>query len=318
MSFKDIRGQDTALGILKGYLRSAAVSGAWLFTGPEGVGKSLAAATFAKAVNCLEREDDSCDGCIPCRKIDRAQHPDVHFIEPQDSESIKIESIRRLKEDISLRPYEAEKKAFIINDAHLLTAEASNALLKVLEEPPGASLIILVTSKPALLFRTIVSRCKALRFYALRRDKVQEILSSEHKLDEAAAHFLAYYAEGRLGMALRLKDGDFLSEKNRVIDAFCVRRHGYESGQAPAREELRCQLNILAAWFRDLYLIKTGMPYSQIINLDRKADLLGFMNRYTFIDLDEIFSLISYSLLCIEQNANVKLLLSNLKLNLRH
>lgn len=319
MSFKDIKGQSAAIEMLKGQLRHSLISGAYLFIGPEGVGKYLVARTFAKALNCLKEGDDSCDMCPACLKIDKNWHPDIHFIETQDSEAIKIDSIRNLKKDISLKPYEAKKKVFVINDAHNLTDEASGALLKILEEPPRDSLIILVSSKPALLFKTIVSRCKILRFYPLQRQQFAEILKKDYDSKDASAHFLAYFSEGRIGRALRLKEGDFLGEKNKVIDAFCVLgKPGLEDTSLKNRQDLRIQLNILATWFRDIYLIKIGMPYSQIINLDRKAELLMFMNRYSFTELDQTLNLISDSLFCLEQNVNIKLLLSNLREDIPH
>lgn len=314
MSFKDIKGQDSAIDRLKGYLNSSSYAGAYLFEGEEGVGKYLTAKTFAKALNCQNKEDDACDSCPPCLKIDRQQHPDIHLLEAGDSQAIKIEYIRQLKKDIGLKAYEAKEKVFIINDAHNLTPEAANALLKILEEPPPESSIILVSSKPALLFKTIISRCRIVRFYPFKRQQLEALLKKDYGFDDTLAHFLAYFSEGRMGLALRLKDTRILSEKNRVIDEFSVlRRAAADSPQKQHKQDLRFQLNILARWFRDIYLLKIGMPYSEIINLDRKAELLNLMNRYTLFDLEEIINRISDSLMYLEQNINVKLLVSNLR-----
>jgi DNA polymerase-3 subunit delta' len=318
MSFKDIKGQDKPIEILKNALRSSSIAGAYLFVGQEAIGKQLVALNFAKSINCLSENDLPCDICPACLKIDKRQHPDVHFIAPLDSDAIKIEYIRDLKKDINLRPYEAKKKVFIINDAHNFTAEASNAILKILEEPPADSVIILITSKPALLFKTIVSRCQILKFYPLARARLKEILKKDYRLGDDPAHFLAYFSEGRIGNALRLKDADILREKNRIIDEFTIfnRPNFLEDLSIRDRQNLRSYLNILAAWFRDIYLIKTGMPHAELINLDRKDKLLNFMSRYTWLDLDEILNSISDSLSYLEQNINIRLLLHNLKAEL--
>ncbi len=346
MSFKDIKGQDSAIDRLRSYLNSSSQSGAYLFEGEEGVGKYLTAKTFAKALNCLNKEDDACDSCLPCLKIDKGQHPDIHLIPfgkspgfnpgmngdflkaggspgfktggaplgTGDSDAIKIESIRQLKKDIGLKAYEAKEKVFIINDAHNLTPEAANALLKILEEPPPDSSIILVSSKPALIFKTIISRCRIVRFYPFKRQQLEALLKKDYGFDDTLAHFLAYFSEGRMGFALRLKDTQILSEKNRVIDEFGVlRRAAADNPQKQNKQDLRVQLNILARWFRDIYLLKIGMPHSEIINLDRKTELLSLMNRYTLFDLEEIINRISDSLMYLEQNINVKLLVSNLR-----
>lgn len=198
-----------------------------------------------------------------------------------------------------------------------MTAEAANALLKVLEEPPRDSIIILITSKPALLFKTVVSRCKIIRFYPLKRLQLVEILKKDYSLDDNLAHFLAYFCEGRIGKAIRLKDTDIFREKNTTINAFLLSRNlNLEDISTQNKDSLLSQLNILSTWFRDMYLIKIGMPHAQLINLDRKDELLKYMNRYTLFDIDQILKIISDSALYLEQNVNFKLLISNLKAEL--
>lgn len=314
MSFKDIKGQDRPVEILKNYLKSRQIAGAYLFTGQEGIGKFLAAKNFAKAINCLHENYDACDNCPSCLKIDKSEDPDVHFIPQEGAEIIKIDYIRSLKKYMSLKPYAAKKRVFIINDAHNLNAEASNALLKILEEPPMHNLIILVTSKPGLLFKTIVSRCLAVKFYPLKREGLKEILSQDYSLDNYSAHFLAYFCEGRIGSALRLKDEGFLRNKNHVLDAFFIsNKNNPQTQPSENKEELRRQLNILAAWLRDIYLVKAGSPDLELINLDRKNELFRQAERFSLDELDDMLNRVSNSILYLEQNINTKLLLANLK-----
>ena len=316
MSFKNIKGQDKAITVLKGHMEQSRLGGSYIFVGPEGIGKKLAAVTLAKALNCLEDKTDSCDRCASCRKIDKNQHPDVHIIENPDSE-IKIENIRQLQASIALRPYEGKFKVFIINNAHTLTAEAANALLKILEEPPQKSLIILITDKPNLLFKTVISRCKILKFSSLGLGELKEIIRREYGLDDSTAHFLAYFTEGSLGSTLSLKGTDILREKNRIIDAFTSSRNKiYENLELPDKEEIRRDLNILATWFRDIYLLKIGMPHHELINFDRKEELLRSMSQFSFLDLNDIFDTLSASITYLEQNINARLLLNNLGVKL--
>ncbi len=328
--FQDIKGQDKPIQLLKEYIKHSRLTGSYLFAGEEGIGKKLVAKTLAKALNCESHALDSCDSCVSCLKIEKEEHPDIHIIQGHASpcvnpeqgqmigteapDSIKIEYIRQLQKDINLKPYEGEKKVFIIDNAHSLTPEAGNALLKILEEPPASSLIILISSKPALLFKTIISRCKMMKFYPLERARLEEFLKKDFHLDNNLAHFLAYSCEGRMGRALKLKDTDILREKNRIIDAFTqARSSGSNKLLVENRNNVRDRLNILAGWFRDMYLIKIGIPCGEIINLDRKEELSRLMHRYTFLDLYEIFNSLSSALLYLEQNINVKLLLSNLR-----
>lgn len=312
MSFKNIRGQERTITILKNYIAQSRLRGGYLFSGPEGIGKQLVALNLAKTLNCQEDGIDSCDQCASCQKIDKNQHPDVHVIACADSQ-IQIEYIRQLQSHISLKPYEGRVKVFIINDAHTLTAEASNALLKILEEPPENSLIILITDKLNLLFKTIISRCKILKFAPLMRSEVEEIISRDYGVDKESAHFLAYFSEGSLGCALRLKDMDILREKNRVIDAFGHSlKKTYENLNIQSKPEIRRDLNILASWFRDIYLVKIGLPHQELINFDRRQDLLKIMSSFAFTDLNDIMDTISVSLKYLEQNINTRLLLNNL------
>jgi len=322
MSFSAIRDQDKAKAVLKGCLRQGRAAGGYLFTGPEGVGRLAAAKEFAKALNCEAVNvaaqlceaagSEPCDACLSCKKIDAGIHPDIHLIDSQESE-IKIEDIRQLQKEMSLRPFEGKFKFFIIDNAHNLNAASSNALLKVLEEPSKNSILVLITDKPSKLFGTVVSRCKTVKFFPLKRDGLRRVLIEDHKLDNDQAHFLAYFSEGRAGRALELKGTDMLKKKNAIIDRFnAAQRPNLENFTFKEKEDLRLCLNILAAWFRDIYLAKIGANQSEMINLDRKLELLAAAGRYSFADLTEIFSCVSDSLRYLDQNINTKLLLYNL------
>lgn len=313
MSFSAIKGHDRPIRLLKSYIEQGSMGGGYLFAGPEGIGKKLTAKTLAKAVNCEQGGIDACGECASCVKIEKSQHPDVRLIECADAE-IKIDDIRKLQHEIAFKPYEGRTKVFIIDNAHKLTAEASNALLKVLEEPPKSSLIILISDKPNLFFKTVLSRCKTLKFTALRRQQLKKIFRDDYLLDENTAHFLAFFFEGRLGCGLGLKDADMLRQKNNVIDDFVFSRQlGLKTLPAKERQDIYRYLNILAAWFRDVYLLKAGMPNTEIINCDRKADLWKQAQQFSAADLNRIIDSISESIYYLERNINAKLLIYNLK-----
>jgi len=329
MSFHDIKGQDKAVEILQGFIRESRMSNGYLFIGPEGIGKRMVAVTLAKALNCEQGPLDSCDRCASCQRIERNRHPDVYMVNGpnpeivaqqrynevnRESTAVKIENIRQLQKDISLRPYEGRYKVFIIDNAHSLTAEASNALLKILEEPPPHSLIILITDKPTLLFKTIMSRCKVIKFYPLAIKKAMEILSKDYEAKNDFAHYLAYSCEGKIGQALGLKGTDVLREKNKIIDSLALSKPVRPTDLSiKSREEVRVCLNVLATWFRDIYLIKTGIPYSELINVDRQADLLKSIQHFSFVDLEQILNCVCDSISYLDKNINIKLLLVNLR-----
>ncbi len=318
MAFTDIRGQDKPIARLKNSLENNRVAGAYLFSGPEGIGKKLAARNFAKALNCLENGSDACDRCISCRKIENGQHPDMHIIDNGGFEEIKIGDIRTLQQEIVLRPYEGRYKVFIINDAHNLNPESANAFLKTLEEPPKNSVIILITDKPRLLFRTIISRCQTVKFSTLGRKEFAEVLRNGYNMDDHTLHFLSFFCEGRIGAAMQWKGRDIISEKNRIIDFFSPESLlSAENSFIQDRETMRQSLSILTGWFRDVYFVKAGLTKERIINFDRSEALKALANRYSFSEVESILNGISESMLYLEQNANVKLLLANLLLSVR-
>ena len=147
----------------------------------------------------------------------------------------------------------------------------------------------------------------------LKNIELKEILKKDYSLDNNTAHFLAYFSEGRLGLALALKDTDIIRDKNMIIDKFILlRKPSVDNLPIQNRGQVSGYLNLLATWFRDIYLIKIGMPYSQIINYDRRDDLLRLMSQFSFLDLNEILDSISDSILYLERNINIKLLLHNL------
>jgi DNA polymerase-3 subunit delta' len=328
MIFDDIIGQGKALDRLKAYVDSQTVDGTYLFTGPEGVGKALSALIFAKALNCATPGAYGCEVCVSCRKIDKGAHPDIHVVDSGDgpdaaagpaddgSVQIKIAAIRALQEDINYRPYEGRKKIFIINNAHQLNLESANAFLKTLEEPPRDSVIILITDRPALLLPTVLSRCRIVKFYPLARSVLKDTLMARTvggaSFEAAQAHFLAYYSEGSLGVALKLQAQGLFEQKNRIIDLFCsIGAQTDDPVSLASRQDLLTSFNILVSWFRDIYMLKAGVAGKELIHADRLHELGSLAQAYSFADLDRILSLLSDSVLHVGRNLNKKLLVSN-------
>ena len=183
MSFQRILGQDQPKRIIQNALANNSVSHAYLFYGPESIGKKLTAVEFAKALNCeVSGPKDNCGDCPACRKIDQGIHPDFFLLEPQKSSptgrnaSIKVEEIRELQKKLAYLPYEAKTKVAIIDGAETMNPQAANTLLKTLEEPPASTILILIASNPYQLLPTLVSRCQGVKFHLLSTGAVRRIL----------------------------------------------------------------------------------------------------------------------------------------------
>jgi len=192
--FKNILGQQKAVLSLQAQLRTNRIAQAYLFAGPEGVGRKKTAIEVAKALNCRDKEQiEPCDECPSCRKIDKNIHPDVHLIDfawqaglleekPEQQTQIKIDVIRDIQREISLKRFEGNYKVFIIDQAEKMSQSAMNCLLKTLEEPPENSLLILVTTSQDMLTQTIISRCQIIKFNRLMDSIIHKILTEKFNL----------------------------------------------------------------------------------------------------------------------------------------
>lgn len=169
MNFNNIIGNDNIKNLLETSIKSNNLLHSYMFIGNMGIGKKLFATDFAKMILCTA-ESKACDTCSSCIKFNSDNHPDFTIIDSEDGKNIKIDQIRNMQEQIAEKPIISNKKVYIINNSDLMTAEAQNALLKTLEEPPEYAIIILVLSNESKLLNTIKSRCTKIIFKDLSND----------------------------------------------------------------------------------------------------------------------------------------------------
>ena len=217
MSFDKIKGQDSVIDAFRNACRNDRLAGAYIFTGPEGVGKLLFAKELAKYLFCRNRNEDSCGECLSCRKVETGNHPDFSILQTGKTEQqIKIKSIQELQRWLYLKPLESNKKIFVVNDAHKMNEESSNRFLKSFEEPPEDSIIILITHNPAMILPTIQSRAVIVNFKPLDEKTIEEILMGEKGLSPENASFIARLSGGSLSKAKALTERDFEPRKNWI------------------------------------------------------------------------------------------------------
>ena len=283
---------------------------AYLFTGPQGVGKSETALALAQFLNCEHPGKDlPCGECASCRKIAGKSHPDVHWVEKaEDKETIGIDRIRDLIRQSQLRPYEGRRKIFIIKNAEDLTAESGNSLLKTLEEPAATSFLILTTSVVEKLLDTVRSRCHTVVFPALPSRKLAQILKKDYAMRDSEAYCLASMSQGCPSIARRLFDDGFLKRKNTAIDElfFAGDNEAYWKKILSDRQEIRSALEVLLSLLRDLMLLKVGGAQEALVNADRLAELNRWKSQYSFTDLSELNREVVEALRTLEENLNVK------------
>jgi len=290
MSFNRIVGQERAIGLLRGVLKSGRIATAYLFSGEKGIGKYLTALEFAKALNCESAVGgDACDDCLSCRKIGDNKHPDIMTLVPENG-LISVDAVREVEDFLSLAAYEGMFKVVIMDDADMMNVYAANAFLKTLEEPPAGSVIILVTSRQEMLADTIRSRCLRVRFDTLSIDELRSV-AREHGLDDSDETRLRL-AMGRVG---QLFDEGLIERRDGALDTFLDMVAGRTVTVPKERDEIDVIMDYIFIFLRDIVVFSSTGDSDMLINHDRAGeisalckdiDLKGIINIYgLFLDL---------------------------------
>jgi DNA polymerase III subunit delta' len=329
-AFESIIGQKPPVRILKALLRNGNLPHALLLTGISGLGKETAAMALAMACNCTDPASDrpvgypvqGCGQCRSCRKIIAGTHPDLIRIAPRNR-MIRIEIIRDLLQTLAMKPYEARFRVVVLTGADTLNPAAGNALLKMLEEPPDRTLLILTAGQTSDLLPTIVSRCRHIRFSPVQRQDLENALVSDHAVPPPHAAVLATMAGGSLGRALELKAAGWVDRRCWLIDEIialprrsAAARMALAEALARDREKAETDLAIIELYLRDLAV--AGHCPEKIVNMDL-ADQIRYASQqtYTASVLKKIDALRD-ARLAIGGNANLRLTMDVLILRLAH
>ncbi len=209
-TFELVYGQDVIVKTLKNVIKNDKLSHAYLFTGPRGTGKTSSAKLFAKAINCSNNKDgDACNECENCKSFNNNSNPDI--IEIDAASNNGVDEIREIKNKVSLVPSMSKYKVYIIDEVHMLSIGAFNALLKTLEEPPEYIIFILATTEPQKIPATIISRCQRFDFKSISHDKMKQclenIISKENiTIDDGAIEEIINNSKGGMRDAIGLLD----------------------------------------------------------------------------------------------------------------
>lgn len=326
MPFRDILGHEHVFGLLSHAAGRGTLPQSLIFAGPSGVGKHLAAVALAQLLNCQAprrrgETTDACGECAACKRIARRVHPDVLFLEPGESGSIKIDQIRQAIESAGYRPFEGRRRVIVVDGAEQMMPAGQDALLKTLEEPPPASVFILVTACPDLLLPTVRSRCQRLRFGRLAPGDVASVLKTQHGYSESDAHAAASLSDGSIGRALEEGTEAFVEARAAALALLetaasshapaarinaAIGLPGATRGKAD-RDALGQALLALSSILRDLGALLSSADERALANADLKTSLHKLLRSFDRERVLSAFSATDRALNALDRNASPKI-----------
>lgn len=324
----NIVGHAHAIDVLRRVLLAQQVRHAYLFVGPQRIGKSLLAHRFAQTLLCTGGPDpyvaptEPCNNCLSCRKVQHGNHPDVRIIErAPDKQFILIEQIRALQDNSSRRTLEGRRNVFIIPNAHEMNPQAANCLLKTLEEPEPDVVLLLTVPDAGLLLPTILSRVQQVATQLLTSEQIRTALEANWQVEGEDAVTIAALAAGRMGWAVQAaEDDDLLSERSSQLETLTsvpalntVQR--FDLAQKLGSSKVDELLELWLLWWRDVLLAASDC-LDLTVNVDMRDLLKKHAARFGARRATEMVRAILRTREAIEQNVNARVALEVLMLDM--
>lgn len=324
----ELIGHKWATDLLARQVANGTARHAYLIVGPRGVGRRTLALWLAAALNCRERDASGypCGTCHSCTRIRNLMHPDITLVESeQEGRQLRVEQMRDMQHVLALSPYEADYRVAILHRFEEANQSASNALLKMLEEPPPKVVIVLTASSIDQLLPTITSRCEVIRLRPLPLPLLAESLEGQLSIARGEAEQLAAIAGGRPGYAIRLssqsaeaknrsswlEDLLVLLVSNRAKRFSYARKLAQKKDRSIAREELM----VWISFWRDVLLKSAGAEVF-ITNLDYGDQIDQLAHAFAYQKVYQFVAALEHSVELISRNANLRLVLDVMMLDL--
>ena len=329
-------GQDDAIQMFSLAKTENRLAHSYLFFGPDRVGKATLAEDFARLLFC-EDEISPCGDCLPCKRVTSKTHTDINWIEvggerdvgfsksKSKSKSIGIDRIRELRTAINIKPFEGSQRLVVILGSEDMTLEASNALLKVLEEPPENVFFLLLTSNLSMILPTIISRCQLVKIKKVSDEFIKRYMIEKYQFEDSYALDIARLASGKIGMAIFIADNpDYLESRleifsriHKLLNSGLEERFDYSERLAMDfsrdPEKVHNELRMWEIWWRDFMLV-------QFDNSDKaytSSNVEDFLELASFVEIDDVINIlktIDRSIKLLQRNVNPRLVLDQLVL----
>jgi DNA polymerase-3 subunit delta' len=326
----DIIGHEHAIDILRRTLIAQQVRHAYLFTGPQHIGKTLLAQRFAQTLLCVGGPDplvappNPCNTCVACRKVRHGNHPDLHtIVKAPDKQFILIEQIRALQRDSGRTKFEGRHNVFILQNAHEMNMQAANCLLKTLEEPEPGVVLLLTVPDAGLLLPTILSRVQQVPMQLLTTEQIRTALVQQWEVEPQEAGLIAALAAGRMGWAIQaVEDDELLAERKAQLATLTsiptlnrVQRFEIAQRLSADAEKLPSILELWLLWWRDMVLAANGC-LDLTVNVDMRDLLKKQAAQCGSGEAERMVRNILQTIESIEQNVSTRLALEVLMLDM--
>jgi DNA polymerase-3 subunit delta' len=302
-------------------LQKGSIPTALLFTGVDGIGKQTTAVALGMALNCLNPVGVSaCGKCTSCRKVISGFHPDIITVKPEGV-FIKIDQVRDISRQLKFAPLEGGWRIVIINDAQAMNLEASNAMLKILEEPPKHTVFVLTASQTTDLLPTIVSRCQQIAFRPIPYEKVAQLLMEDRGLDKQTARTLAISTKGSLGKALSTDGEQWKEWRSTLVEHVSALSEetlqplfAFAETLSKDKGKVADALEMIMMWYRDILMVKV-VP-GRTINVDFETKIRKAAEGESVESLLEKVEAVHSAQKAISRNANPRLTIEVMLLRL--
>ena len=327
-SFKDVVGHKNIIKYISSAVQADAVSHAYILNGERGSGKRLLANLFAMSLQCQNREEDgeACGKCQSCIQAQSGNQPDIIKVTHEKPNTISVDDIRtQVNNDIVIKPYSSKYKIYIIPEADLMSAQAQNALLKTIEEPPEYAVIMLLTENAEALLPTIRSRCVMMKLRNIKDQLVKKYLMEQMEIPDYKADVCVAFAQGNMGKAIMLATSEYFNEiKEEVVHLL---RNIDEMNVSELMDavkkcmtykmEINDYLDMIAIWYRDVLIYKATKNVDRVVFSDQLRYIKARASKSSYEGIENILDAIEKAKARLKANVNFELTMELLLLTIK-
>lgn len=316
-TFKDIIGQEQIKEHLTNAIEQGKISHAYVINGERFSGKEFIANVFAMALQCEHPDGvEPCQECHSCKQALSANQPDIIRVTHEKPNTIGVDDIRtQINTDIAIKPYSSPRKIYIIQEGEKMTAQAQNALLKTLEEPPAYAVILILTTNVDALLPTILSRCVVLNMKPVRDDLVKKYLMEELQIPDYKANVCVAFARGNLGKAKQLASSEEFDHIKEEAVSMLKYVQDMEINEMLAavkkiqeyKFDVDDYLDILAIWYRDVLLFKATNDANHLIFKEEIQYIKKCADRCAYEGIEDILEALDKAKSRLKANVNFEL-----------